>query len=140
MTSPHFVCGHFITPNMPRYSLEEQHMIQYGLDACQRFDGMSIPPICAVKPILNRLCEPCRGASNRASARLFRELRAAQCTVRNRHHEHLQGVLQQCTAEHLAQESKAETMRVAVAAKEREKAELLRQRESRLQRDWQRRD
>jgi hypothetical protein len=115
-------------------------MIQYGLDACQRFDGMSIPPICPFKPILNRLCEPCRGASNRASARLFRELRAAQCTVRNRHHEHLQGVLQQRTAEHLAQESKAETMRVAVAAKEREKAELLRQRESRLQRDWERRD
>jgi hypothetical protein len=135
LTPHHIVCGHFITPNMPRYSLEEQHMIQYGLDACQRFDGTSIPPICAVKPILNRLCVPCRGASNRASARLFKELRDAQCTVRNRHHEHLQGVLQ-----HLSQKSEAETWRVAITAKEREKAELLQQRESRLQQDWERRD
>jgi hypothetical protein len=115
-------------------------MIQYGLDACQRFDGMSIPPICAVKPIFDRLCLPCRRASNRASARLFREHRADQFTVRTWHHEHLQGVLQQRTTEHLAQEAEMETMRVAVAAKAREKAELLRQRESRLQLDWERRD
>jgi hypothetical protein len=140
LTPPHFVCGHFITPNMPRYSLEEQHMIRYGLDTCQRFDGLSIPPICDVKPILDRLCEPCRGASNRASARLFKELRDTQCTVRNRHHEHLTGVLQKRTDEHLAQKSEAETWKVAIAAKEREKAELLQQRESRLQQDWERRD
>ena len=125
---------------MPRYSLEEKRMIQYGLDACQRFDGMSIPPVCAVKPILNRLCLPCRRASNRASAKFFREHRAAQFTIRTRHHDHLQGVLQQRTTEHLAQEAEIETMRVAIAAKAREKAELLRQRELRLQVDWERRD
>ena len=125
---------------MPRYSLEEQHMIQYGLDACQRFDGMSIPPICAVKPVLDRLCLPCRRASNRALVKLFREHLAAQFTVWTRHHDHLQGVLKQRTTEHLAREAEIETMRVAIAAKAREKAELLRQRESRLQLDWERRD
>jgi hypothetical protein len=115
-------------------------MIQYGLDACQSFDGMSIPPICAVKPILERLCLPCRRASNRASVKLFREHRAAQLAVWTRHHDHLQGVLKQRTTEHLAREAEIETMRVAIAAKAREKAELLRQRESRLQLDWECRD
>ncbi len=114
-------------------------MITYGLDTCQRFDGTSIPHICDVKPILDRQCDPCQGASKRVSARLTRELRDTQCTVRNRHHEHLQGVLQQRTDEHLAQKSEAETWRVAVNAREREKAELLQQRE-RLQQDGERRD
>ena len=130
----------FITPkNMPQYTLEEQHMITYGLDTCQRFDGTSIPPICDVKPIFNRQCDPCRGASKRVSARLTRELRDTQCTVRNRHHEHLQGVLRHRTDEHLAQKSEAEAWRVAVDAKEREKVELLQQRE-RLQQNEERRD
>jgi hypothetical protein len=41
LTPPHFICGHLSLQNMPRYSLEEQHMIKYGLDTCQRFDGKS---------------------------------------------------------------------------------------------------
>ena len=125
---------------MPPYTLEEQHMIEYGLDTCQRFDGTSIPPICDVKPILGRQCNPCRGASKRVSARLTRELRDTQCTVRNRHHEHLQGVFHHYTVEHLTQEAEIETMRAAIAAKTREKAELVRLRESRLQQEWERRD
>jgi hypothetical protein len=115
-------------------------MIKFGLDTCQHFEGMSVPPICAVKPILNRMCLPCRRASNRASAVFSREHRDAQFIIQTQNHDHLQGVLHYYTAEHLTREAKNETMRAAIAAKTREKAELVRLRESRLQQEWERRD
>ena len=115
-------------------------MIEFGLDACQHFDGMSVPPICAVKPILNRMCLPCRRASNRASAVFSREHRDTQFIIQTQNHDHLQGVLHHYTAEHLTQEAEIDTMRAAIAAKTREKAELVRLRESRLQQEWERRD
>jgi hypothetical protein len=115
-------------------------MIKFGLDTCQHFEGMSVPPICAVKPILNRMCLRCKRASNRASAMFSREHRDAQFVIQTQNHDHLQGVLHHYTAEHLTQEAEIDTMRAAIAAKTREKAELVRLRESRLQQEWERRD
>ena len=36
---------------------------------CLHFPGTSTPPICAVTHLQGRRCDPCRGASNRASAK-----------------------------------------------------------------------
>ena len=36
---------------------------------CLHFPGTSTPPICAVVHLRGRKCNPCRGASNRASAK-----------------------------------------------------------------------
>ena len=129
-----------IIPNMPRYSPKEREMINFGMDACQHFNGMSVPPICAVKPILDRLCLPCRRASSRASAIFSREHRDAHYVIQTQNHDHLQGVLHYYTSKHRTQEAENETMRAASAAKTREKAELVRLRESRLQQEWERRD
>ena len=129
-----------IIPDMPRYSQKEREMIDFGLDACQHFDGMSVPPICAVKPVLDRLCLPCRRASNRASAIFSREHRDAQHVIQTQEHNHLQGVLHYYKSKHQTQEIENEAMRAAIAAKSKEKDELVRRRELRLQQEWERRD
>jgi hypothetical protein len=55
-----------------------------------------------------------------------REHRDAQFVIQSQCHDHLQGVLHNYTVEHLTQEAEVETMRAAIAAKTREKAELVR--------------
>ena len=115
-------------------------MINFGLDACQHFNGMSVPPICAVKPILDRLCMPCRRASNRASAIFSREHREAQHVIQTQEHNHLQGFLHYYKSKHQTQEIENEAMRAAIAAKSKEKDELVRRRELRFQQEWERRD
>ena len=125
---------------MPRYSQKEREMIDFGLDACQHFDSMSVPPICAVKPVLDRLCLPCRRASNRASAIFSREHCDAQHVIQGQEHNHLQAVLQYYKSKHQIQEIENNAMRSAIAAKAQEKDELISHRELRLQQEWERRD
>ena len=105
-------------------------MIDFGLDDCQHFDGMSVPPICAVKPILDRLCLPCRRASNRASAIFSREHRDAQHVIQGQEHNHLQAVLHYYKSKHQTQEIENDAMRAAIAAKSKEKDELVDRRNS----------
>jgi hypothetical protein len=127
-------------PNMPQYSQKERDMIDYGLDDCKHFDGMSVPPVCPVKPILDRQCLPCRRASNRASAIFSREHREAQHVIQGQKHNHLQAVLQYYKSKHQIQEIENNAMRAAIAAKAQEKDELISRHELRLQQEWERRD
>ena len=68
-------------------------MVEYGLDDCRRFDGMSVPPVCAVKLLMDRRCLPCHRAANRASAMFAREHRGVQHVILRQEHNNLQAVL-----------------------------------------------
>ena len=115
-------------------------MIDYGLDDCKHFDGMSVLPVCAVKPILDWQCLACRRASNRASAMFAREHRGAQQVIQGQEHNHLQTVLQDYQFQKEIQDIGNNAMRVAIAAKKQERDELICRRELRLQQEWERRD
>jgi hypothetical protein len=125
---------------MPQYSQKERNMIDYGLDDCKHFDGMSVPPVCAVKPILDWQCLACRRASNRASAMFAREHRGAQRVILRQEHNNLKAVLQYYQFQHRIQDVENNAMRVAIAAKKQERDELIHRRELRLQQEWERRD
>ena len=125
---------------MPRYSQKERNMVEYGLDNCRRFDGMSVLPVCAVKLLLDRRCLPCHRAANRASAMFTREHRSAQHVIMGQEHDHLQDVLRYYQHQHQMHDTKNDAIRAAIAAKAHERYELTCQRELRHQQEWERRN
>ena len=68
-------------------------MMRESLQTCKRFDGLSVPPICAVKPLLDRRRQLYHRAANRASARYFKEHRGVQDAIRLQENGHLQEVM-----------------------------------------------
>ena len=120
------------------HSLNEQEaLITYGLAACCRFEGMSVPPICAVQPILDRQCKPCHMAANRASDRLHKERRSTRNIILHQEHEHLQAVLryyQNLSSNHDAENN---AIKAAVCKKQQERDELAQRHD--IQQQWERR-
>jgi hypothetical protein len=64
-------------------------MKKYGLPNCQRFDGLSIPPVCAVKPLINSKCTPCTRSASRNSALFSVERRQVQDNLKRQEHANL---------------------------------------------------
>ena len=79
--------------NMDNFTRDNEVMMRDSLQICQRFDGLSVPPVCAVKPLLDCRCQPCHCAANRASARFFKEHRDVQDAIRLQENNHLQAVM-----------------------------------------------
>ena len=52
-----------------------EHLREPTEEDCLHFPGTSSPPICAVIHLRGKRCDPCRGASNRASAKKIVENR-----------------------------------------------------------------
>jgi hypothetical protein len=114
---------------MPRYSQKERKMVEYGLDDCRCFDGMSVPPVCAVKLLLDRRCLPCHQAANRASAIFAREHRDVQHVILRQEHDNLRAVFEYYQYQYQVHDIENNAIRAAIAAKKHERDELICRRE-----------
>ena len=113
-------------------------MLTYGLDDCCRFDGMSVPPICAVQSILGSRCLPCHRAANRASSRLSKERRGVQNVILCQEHDHLQVLLSYYRTLSSAHDAENDALKAAISEKQKERAELVHLRDIQQQ-QWERR-
>ena len=111
--------------NAGKYSINEQEaMLTYGLDDCCRFEGMSLPPFCAVQPILERRCKPCHLAANRASDRLYKERRGVRTVILHQEHDHLQALLRYYQNLSSAHDAENDAIKAVVSKKQQERDEL----------------
>ena len=115
-------------------------MVEYGLDNCRRFDGMSVLPVCAVKLLLDRWCLPCHRAANRASAMFAREHRDVQHVILRQEHDNLQAAFEYYQYQYRVHDIENNAIRMAIAAKTHERDELICHRELRHQQEWERRN
>ena len=115
-------------------------MMENGLADCRRFDGMSVPPVCAVKPLLDLRYMPCHRAANRPSAMFTREHRSAQHVIMSQKHDHLQAILRYYQHQHRMHDTENDAIRAAIAAKTHERDELTCHHELRHQQEWERRN
>ena len=92
-------------------------MKKYGLPNCQRFDGLSVPPVCAVKPLIN---SKCRSAS-RNSARFSVERRQVQDNLRSQEHANLVVVRDDLAQLRRVQDEEIARLKAGIARKKAER-------------------
>lgn len=117
---------------------KQEAMLTYGLDDCCRFDGMSVPPLCAVQPILGCRCLPCHLAANRASSRLSKEWRDIQNVILCQEHDHLQVLLDYYRNLSSDHDAENDALKAVISEKQKERAELARRHDIQQQ-QWERR-
>ena len=122
---------------MPYSTQEIEAMMKDGLEECQCLDGLSVPPVWAVK--LDCRCIPCHRAANSASEKFFREHCGAQNVIQLQEHDHLKVVMKYYLDLRLAQDTQNDAIGVATAKREKEREKLVCLCDLRNQQQWERR-
>ena len=96
-------------------------MKEYGLPTCQCYDGLSVPLVCAIKPLLNFQCTPCTKSANQNSAHFTVERRQVQDTIRRQEHANLVATHDDLARLRRGQDDEITHLKAGIARKEAER-------------------